>query len=252
MPKITRILMDMPITVEICGGSMTDIDKVFDYFVSIDNQFSTFKSDSEISLYNQKKITDDQLSADMKLVLKLCEDTRLATHGYFDINRPDGTLDPSGLVKGWAINNAADLIKSWGYQSYFVDAGGDIQVNGLNSQKKPWTIGIRNPQNRDQNIKIIACPPECEAFGVATSGTYIRGQHVYDPFDSSPINEIVSLTVIGPNVYEADRFATAAFAMRDKGVAFISTLAGFEAYSINNQGIAVFTPGFNRYVVPNK
>ena len=85
---------------------------------------------------------------------------------------------------------------------------------------------------------------------MATSGTYVRGQHVYDPFNrQKPITEIVSLTVIGPDIYEADRFATAALAMRDKGVAFIASLEGFEAYSINNQGVATFTPGFSQYVV---
>lgn len=247
--------MDMPITVEICDSTATtaDLDKVFDYFVSVDNQYSVFKPDSEISQYNQKKLSYDQLSSDLKSVLKLCEDTKNATHGYFDIQRPDGFLDPSGLVKGWAIYNAAHLINSWGFQNYFVDAGGDIQINGFNSQNKPWIIGIRNPQNRAENVKILACPPKCEAFGVATSGTYIRGQHIYNPLTQTiPKTDIVSLTVIGPNIYEADRFATAAFAMGDQGLAFISSLPNFEAYSINSQGIATYTQGFNRYVVTNK
>lgn len=240
--------MDMPVTVEICDSSVSDIDKIFDYFISIDNRFSVFKPDSEISQYNQKKITYSKLSQDLKLVLKLCEDTKKATHDYFDIRRPDGTIDPSGLVKGWAIFNAANLIKSWGYQNYYIDAGGDIQVSGLNSHNLPWTIGIRHPQNRSQNVKIVTIGDR----GIATSGTYIRGQHVYDPFaPQKPITEIVGLTVIGPNIYEADRFATAAFAMRDRGLAFISTLTGFEAYSINNRGIATFTPGFTQYVVQN-
>jgi thiamine biosynthesis lipoprotein len=251
MAKQLRLLMGMPITVEICdpGSSVSDINKVFDYFISIDNRFSVYKTDSEISLYNQKKLTYSKLSADMKLILKLSNDTKVATHGYFDIRQPDDSLDPSGLVKGWAIFNAANLIKSWGFKNYYVDAGGDIQVNGLNRLGKPWTIGIRNPADRRQNIKIVTIGDQ----GIATSGTYIRGQHVYDPFaPDKPIKEIVSLTVIGPNVYEADRFATAAFAMRDFGVAFIATLTGFEAYSINSQSIATFTPGFAKYVVQNK
>jgi thiamine biosynthesis lipoprotein len=243
--------MDMPVTVEICNpaSSVSDIEKVFDYFISVDNRFSIFKPYSEISRYNQKKLTYGQLSSDLKLVLKLCEDTARASRGYFDIRRPDGTLDPSGLVKGWAIFNATNLVKSWGYQNYYINAGGDIQVNGLNPQGQPWTIGIRNPQNRAQNVKVVSIGNR----GIATSGTYIRGQHVYDPIDpQKPISEIVSLTVIGPDIYEADRFATAGFAMRDKGVAFIATLPDFEAYSINSQGIAAFTPGFSQYVIPNK
>ncbi len=72
--------------------------------------------------------------------------------------------------------------------------------------------------------------------GVATSGTSIRGQHIYNPQDdAAPIDEIVSLTVIGPNIYEADRFATAAFAMGSDGIVFIEQLDGFEGYMIDCQ-----------------
>ncbi len=57
------------------------------------------------------------------------------------------------------------------------------------------------------------------------------------------------MTVIGPDVYEADRFATAAFAMGRMGVAFVEGLDGFEGYMIDAQGIATYTSGFERYVL---
>ena len=84
--------------------------------------------------------------------------------------------------------------------------------------------------------------------GIATSGTYIRGQHIYNPKKrGEPVTEIVSLTVIGPNVYEADRFATAAFAMGSAGIHFIEDLEGFEGYMIDPHGLATYTSGFERY-----
>jgi thiamine biosynthesis lipoprotein len=86
--------------------------------------------------------------------------------------------------------------------------------------------------------------------GVATSGTAIRGQHIYNPYHrNTPILDIVSLTVIGPNIYEADRFATAAFAMGRKGIQFLEKLAGFEGYLIDAQARATLTSGFERYVL---
>ncbi len=242
--------MGMPITVEITSSrvSGTDIDKIFDYFKAIDAQFSTYKKNSEISLFNRGKITHAGLSPQMKYVMKKAEETKIRTHGYFNICRPDGFTDPSGIVKGYAIYNATKRIDRMGFTDYYVDAGGDIQVKGYNSQQKPWVIGIRSPFNRYQNIKIVTIGNQ----GIATSGTSVRGQHIYDPFHPhTPINEIVSLTVIGPNVFEADRFATAAFAMREKGVGFIASLRGFDAYSIDDKGIATFTPGFEKYVVKN-
>jgi thiamine biosynthesis lipoprotein len=86
-------------------------------------------------------------------------------------------------------------------------------------------------------------------MGIATSGTYRRGQHIYDPHNTgAPLAEIVSISVIGPNVYEADRFATAAFAMGGQGINFIENLKGFEGYMINKDGIAIQTGGFVRYL----
>jgi thiamine biosynthesis lipoprotein len=63
-----------------------------------------------------------------------------------------------------------------------------------------------------------------------------------------PLTEVVSLTVIGPDIYEADRFATAAFAMGQAGIIFVEQLEGFEGYLINQEGQATFTSGFARYV----
>jgi FAD:protein FMN transferase len=85
--------------------------------------------------------------------------------------------------------------------------------------------------------------------GVATSGNYIRGAHIYDPKTENPLKDLVSITVIGPNVYEADRFATAAFAMGEKGIYFIESLKGFEEYAIDKAGIATQTSGFKKYEI---
>ena len=58
----------------------------------------------------------------------------------------------------------------------------------------------------------------------------------------------VSLTVIAPNVLEADRFATAAFAMGFKGIYFLEERSGLEGYLIDNTGLATMTTGFDSYV----
>jgi len=84
---------------------------------------------------------------------------------------------------------------------------------------------------------------------VATSGTYIRGQHIYNPFlPGKKIEDVKSLTVIGPNIYEADRFATAAFAMGVDGINFIENMPGLEGYMVTADNLAIYTNGFDRYV----
>ena len=85
---------------------------------------------------------------------------------------------------------------------------------------------------------------------MATSGTYVRGQHIYNPHEPTKlIQDIVSLSVIGPDILEADRFATAAFAMGEQGIYFIENLPGFEGYMVNAQGIATQTTGFGAFVL---
>jgi thiamine biosynthesis lipoprotein len=244
--KQTRLLMGMPITVEIMDNttSQDDLDSVFAYFATVDDTFSTYKDNSEITKINKGELSSAQYSEDMKTILALSEQTKQETHGYFDIQR-NGVYDPSGIVKGWAIQNAATLLKEQGLQNFYIDAGGDIQVAGK-KHGNLWRIGIRNPFNRNEHVKVLALSDR----GIATSGTAIRGQHIYNPFQhDTPLTDISSLTVVGPNIYEADRFATAAFAMGSRGIHFIEALTGFEGYMIDMHARATFTSGFERYVL---
>lgn len=239
--------MGMPITVETVGVVKGQtIDSVFNYFKVIDEQFSTYKPGSEISKINAG-LPETEWSESMRLVFDLCEQTKKQSDGYFDIYH-QGKLDPSGLVKGWAVNNAAEILDKKGVKNFYIEAGGDTQVSGMNADGKPWAIGIRNPFNIDEIIKVV----QLSSQGIATSGTYIRGQHIYNPHDQdSEINDVKSLSVIGENVYEADRFATAAFAMGKDGINFIEKMPGLEGYMVDSEKVATFTSGFRRYVINN-
>lgn len=246
--KETRMLMGMPITVDIADrhAETSDSEAVFDYFRSIDTRFSTYTPLSEISQINAGILSTDASSAEMREVLARAEATRLETDGYFDIRKPDGMLDPSGLVKGWAIEHAAHILERRGFRNFYIDAGGDIVVRGKNAAGAAWSIGIRDPFGSAAVVTIIHTT-DC---GIATSGTYLRGQHIYNPKDARPITDIVSLTVVGPTIYDADRFATAAFAMGKRGIMYIEHLDGFEGYQIASDGRAVMTTGFEAYIHP--
>jgi thiamine biosynthesis lipoprotein len=244
--KQTRLLMGMPITIEVIDPQITGslFNRVYEYFQSIDDRFSTYKSHSEISLLNQHKLAPGGISPEMQTVFALAEDVRQKTNGYFDIHH-NGITDPSGLVKGWAVYNAAEFIRKEGFRNFYVEAGGDFQVYGRNDQGQYWRVGIRSPFNLNEIVKVLAVT-DC---GVATSGSYIRGRHIYNPKGSRPLDpEIVSLTVIGPDIYNVDCYATAAFAMGREGIAFIASLDGYEGYMIDQDRRATFTPGFTRYV----
>ncbi len=239
--------MGMPVILEVVDPWADEhiFNAVFDYFEYIDRKFSTYKADSEISRINRNEIRPEEASEDMKTIFALAEQTYQESDGYFDIEQ-DGRYDPSGIVKGWAIHQAAEMIRQAGFQNYYVYAGGDIQVSGRNDQGQYWRAGIQSPFDPDQIVKRLSLQ-DC---GIATSGNYVRGQHIYNPKKpGEPITGIVSLTVLGPSVFDADRFATSAFAMGSYGINFIEKLDGFEGYLIDRFGVATATTGFGRYEV---
>ena len=106
---------------------------------------------------------------------------------------------------------------------------------------------MRGPQIVTRTSSSGALPSS--GAGVATSGSYLRGAHIYNPHaPNAAVSDVVSLTVIGPNILEADRFATAAFAMGEAGIAFIERMDGLEGYQIDARGMAQMTSGLGRYL----
>jgi FAD:protein FMN transferase len=243
----TRIIMGMPITVEAMGKVDTQVmADVFAWFDGVEARFSTYRADSEISRFNRGDIAEDALSADVQEVFALALRTKEETHGFFDMRKADGLVDPSGIVKGWAIQKASQMMRAAGAENFFVDAGGDIQAEGVNEDGEDWRVGIRSPFHISDIIKVVT--PRGQ--GMATSGSYIRGAHIWNPHaPCETLSDVVSITVLGSNVLEADRFATAAFAMGSDGIYFIESLPGFEAYQVNAQGIATQTTNFGDYVL---
>lgn len=220
-----------------------DIEAVFSYFQSIDTQFSTYKKTSEVEKINDGQVKPEDYSREMERILRLADKTTQETQGYFTV-RFDGKLDPSGIVKGYAIHEGAKLLAKRGYRNFSVEIGGDIEVHGKNAEGRKWQIGIQNPFQTDEIVKIL----ELSNKGIATSGTYLRGSHIYDPVHKRQATEIASITVVGPNIMDADRLATAAFAMGEQGIAFIDTLPGFAGYMIAKNKRAYMTRSLTKYL----
>ena len=241
--------MGMPITIEGVDNNacFSDIDQAFAYFDYVDHTFSTYKPQSEISCINRGELKLEDAGDDMQTIFRLAEQTKQATHGFFDIHHGD-SVDPSGIVKGWAIEQVSQLLQRLEWKNFTVEAGGDIAVVGHFSGTTPWKVGVRHPFEIEKIVKVLSI----SNLGVATSGTYLRGHHIYNPRNGDVVvADIASLTVIGPNIYEADRFATAAFAMGSQGIQFIENLAGFEGYMIDSHGTATLTTGFDHYCLPS-
>ena len=173
----------------------------------------------------------------MRAVLDRCEALRAETGGAFDA-RHSGTLDPCGLVKGWAVERAASRLAAAGARDLLLDAGGDVVARG-----GPWRVGIRHPARRDRLAAVLTV----RDAAVATSGAYERGDHIRDPRSGRAPAGVASVTVVGPDLGTADAYATAAFALGADGPAWTAGLHGYDAMTIVPGGRVLSTPGFARH-----
>jgi len=246
MMKETQQIMGMPVTI-MWTDDLQDsaiIERAFDRFRDIDATYSPFVATSEVSKINREELQEHAYSNEMRHIIALAEQTTRETDGYFNVWH-NGVFDPSGIVKGWAIQEAAKLLATE-TDNFYVEVGGDIEVAGQSTAKNPWTIGVRNPFNRMENIAIV----QLEKGGIATSGTAIRGHHIYNPLnDQYRLDDIVSLTVIAANIIDADRMATAAFAMGAVGIQFIESLPGYEGYMVDREWRVTMTTHWQDYEV---
>jgi thiamine biosynthesis lipoprotein len=217
------------------------IEAVWDELRRADALFSTYKDDSEISRLNRGELALENAHPDVREVLARCEELHVITDGYFDAGRVlESGVDPSGLVKGWAVDRAGDLLDQAGARNYSLNAGGDIRLRGAPLPEPRWRVGIQHPRVRDK----IAAVVEGNDVAVATSGAYARGEHVVDPHTGRPPAGVLSVTIVGPELATADAYATAAFAMGEAGPEWTATLGLYEAMTILADDRVLLTPGF--------
>ena len=226
------------------------IDLAFAYLRGIDEDFSPYKPDSEVSRLIRGEVDEGEASAELRAVLELCEEVHGTTEGYFDIraHRPDGRPDPTGLVKGWSLENAGRVLEEAGANNYCINGGGDIVARGEAAPGKAWRIGVRHPLIATALATVLAI----NDGAVATSGAYERGEHIRDPFTGRSPSGVLSITIAGPSLTYADAYATAAFAMGPTGLAWVAGVAGYEGCSITanadgSEARLVWTPGFEAY-----
>jgi thiamine biosynthesis lipoprotein len=239
-----RHIMGMPIGIDVPDGDGVDVEPAFAWLREVDATFSTYRDDSDISRLERGELTLAECRPEVDEVLTRCLALERATGGYFSV-RPAGRLDPSGLVKGWAVDGAADRLLAAGARDFCVNAGGDVLARGRPAPERLWRVGIRHPTDLDRLAVVVAVAD----LAVATSGEYERGVHIVDPHTGRPPTGLLSVTVVGPDLATADAYATAAFAMGAEGPAWTTTLTGYDALCITSDHRVLSTPGFARHRV---
>lgn len=237
--------------VEECMGTVFSIDirdrgswagaigEVTAWLHHADAVFSTYRPGSDISRIRRGELSARDASPLVAEVLGLCARAEAETGGFFTASWREG-IDPTGLVKGWAIERASGILRAHGSGNHSVNGGGDIQLAGEASPGQPWRIGISDPFDRARLLTVVTG----RDIAVATSGIAERGPHIVNPRTGAPAEDLASVTIVGRSLTVADTYATAAFAMGRDALAWAEATPGIEALIVAADRTVTRTTGF--------
>ena len=206
-------------------------------------RFSPWLPGSQVSRIRRGQLQLADADVRVRTVAELCREAELRTDGAFSAWRagPDGTrlpgdaaFDPTGLVKGWAAQDAfgtlLERLDGLGAHDALLSAGGDVVVHCTRVDTPDWTVGIEDPRDRRRILRSL----KLRRGAVATSGTAARGRHITDPATGAPAPaDLLSATVIGPDLTWADVYATAAFVRGREAAGWLARLTDHAAVLVS-------------------
>lgn len=209
----------------------------------VDRVFSTYRPDSCISRLDRGEIAVEECPPEVVEVLALGAAAERESGGAFGLRLPgaDGEprLDPTGVVKGWAVERAAEPLRTLDGTDFCLSAGGDMTCRTLDPGEAPWRIGVEDPADPR---RILAVVPVFTG-AVATSGTAHRGQHLVDARTGRAPERVASVTVVAGSLTWADIDATAAYAHGADAARWLETRPG-------RRGLVVWDDGTTTVVEP--
>ncbi|GAA6123602.1 hypothetical protein BPY_17100 [Bifidobacterium psychraerophilum] len=235
-------------------ASATDaaVSQIDAFLRDVDMRFSPFKQESSVSAARRGEWSAMLRDREFREIYAKTALANTITHGAFDAYY-QGHYDPTGLVKGWAIETAIarflrpllqpsvasvphrtaqpsrDTDHRALAEAVAINAGGDIRTAVAQHSDYIWHIGIEDPE--DTKALLGSC--QIRDGGVATSGFSKRGAHIAHTTEDEVFTQ---LTVISDSVEDADLWATAGIA---GGMHLWSTLVkeqGLTAVAVRGNG----------------
>ena len=230
------------------GGLAAAAAAVERVFAGLDETFSLYRPDSEASRLARREASLRTASAQMRGRYADAARWRLLTDGAFSPERPDGVLDLSGLIKGYAIEQAGDALLALGIGDWCLNAGGDVLVNGspCPSAGAPWQAGIVDPQDRETLISAYPLGGPGTKRALATSGSAERGDHIWGTRSwTEPAGDgFRQVSVAAPDIITADVLATAIVAGGTPMLNRATDGWDIEVLAVRGGGGLLATPGF--------
>lgn len=261
---------------ELWAGADRAVGRLVAELRRLEELFSVFRPESEVSRYARGELPDRDLSPEVREVFALAAHLERETGGAFAARRPDrrgGWLpDPTGLVKGWAVERAAaawdaemaalagrllEASAAWSEApggragstleppprapgvvppaltlDRYVGVGGDLDLRVAHPARPAWRVGVADPARPGELLTTL----HVRDAAVATSGTAERGAHLWDPRTGEVADAgLAAVTVVGRSLAWADALATALF-VAGEGAVPAWTARGYRALTVRLDG----------------
>jgi len=205
----------------------------------LEQVLTTYDSSSPMSRVRQGSLALEDAPGEIGAVLRASARARRISRGWFDPWSMPGGCDPTGLAKGWAVEEALRLLDGPGVAGALVNGGGDIACLGEPAPGERWRVGLRHPWRADAFAGVVALD-----HAIATSGSYERPGQLIHPGTGAATDAAVQASVTGPDLALADALATALAVAGDALLPDLAALDGYEAHLIRPDGTEGTTPGF--------
>jgi thiamine biosynthesis lipoprotein len=222
-------------------AATTAVEQVF---ARADETFSLYRPDSEASRLARGELSLRGASAVMRDRYADALSWRLMTEGAFSPERPDGVLDLSGIIKGYAIGQAGTALRCRGITDWCLNAGGDVLVMGspVPGSGAAWAVGVVDPLDRSALLSAYGLGGPGIRQALATSGSAERGDHIWTA--GSHGVEFAQVSVAAADIVTADVLATAIVA---GGTAMLHRATDgwdIDVLAVRRTGELLATPGF--------
>jgi len=170
---------------------------------------------------------------------------------YFTVEGMKITL--GGIAKGYAVDEALEVLSSMGIKHALVNAGGDMATLGPKPDQEPWNIALANPDDTSQCLASFNVSDKA----VCTSGNYERYfnpektvAHIINPKTGYSAQECISVTIIAENCTQADALATGVFVIGpENGMRLVESLDDVECLIVDPNRVIHYSSGLSNYLI---
>jgi thiamine biosynthesis lipoprotein len=211
--------------------------------------FSLYKPESPLSRLARGETSVAECPPVVSEIWDACEAWEKTTDGWFSAFTAEHTFDPSGLVKTWAANRAAEYVLEQGINDFTLNAGGDVLISDGVTEAIDWRMGISKPVSISADgagVLTVVDLHRTPFRAMATSGSAERGAHIWNPKAGgrAPAGDFIQVSVIAKDLVTADVWATAAFAEGERAIEHLNGIEGLEALFVYEDGQLAATNGF--------